>query len=294
MANKIQITADSTIDLSPELYERFNIKILPFVVMLGDKSFTDGVDVKPEDIFRHFDKTGELPKTGARSPEDFADFFKSFTDQGFDVVHIGIGAELSSGYSNAVLASQSNPHVYVVDSRTLSSGSGLLAMYASELVSAGKFTAEQIAKKVGERAYYGQSSFVIEKLKFLYKGGRCSMLSMLGANLMHIKPSIKVTDGTNKVGKKYIGSMESCVKKYMEDILREFNNPNHTRVMITYSSITDGMKKSVQEVLEKYGKFKEVLYTQAGSVISSHCGPNTVGILYLNDGDKGHYWLKNS
>jgi DegV family protein with EDD domain len=289
MSNKIQITADSTIDLSPELYERFNIKVLPFVVTLGEETFYDGVNITPKDIFAYFSKTGELPKTGARSPEDFTEFFKKYTDDGYDVVHVGIGAELSSGYANAVLAANGNPHVYVVDSRTLSSGSGLLAMYASELASSGKYSAEEIAKKVGERAYYGQSSFIIEKLKFLYKGGRCSMLSMLGANIMRIKPCIRVVDGKNKVGKKYIGNMDSCVRKYMEDTLQTFNTPDHTRVMITYPSMTDAMRKAVEEVLAKYGKFKEILYTQAGSVISSHCGENTVGILYLNDGDEGHY-----
>ena len=290
MPNKIQITADSTIDLTPELYERFNIKVIPFVVTLGDETFYDGVNITPKDIFAYFSKTGELPKTGARSPEDFAEFFKKYTDEGFDVVHIGIGAELSSGYANAVLASKDNPNVFVVDTRTLSSGSGLLAMYASELASSGKFSAEEIAKKVGERAYHGQSSFIVEKLKFLYKGGRCSMLSMLGANLMRIKPCIRVVDGKNKVGKKYIGNMDSCVRKYMEDTLQTFNTPDHTRAMITYPSMTDAMRKAVEEVLAKYGKFKEILYTQAGSVISSHCGENTVGILYLNDGDEGHYW----
>lgn len=289
MSNKIQITADSTIDLTPELYERFNIKVFPFVVTLGEETFYDGVNITPKDIFAYFSKTGELPKTGARSPEDFAEFFKKYTDEGYDVVHIGIGAELSSGYANAVLASNENPHVYVVDSRTLSSGSGLLAMYASELASSGKYPAEEIAKKVGERAYHGQSSFIVEKLKFLYKGGRCSMLSMLGANIMRIKPCIRVVDGKNKVGKKYMGNMDSCVKKYMEDTLQTFNTPDHTRAMITYPSMTDAMRKAIEEVLAKYGKFKEVLYTQAGSVISSHCGENTVGILYLNDGDEGHY-----
>lgn len=289
MSNKIQITADSTIDLTPELYERFNIKVIPFVVTLGDETYYDGVNITPQDIFAYFAKTGELPKTGARSPEDFAEFFKKYTDEGYEVVHIGIGSELSSGYANAEVASKDNPHVHLVDSRTLSSGSGLLAMYASELASSGKYSVEEVVKKVSERAYHGQSSFIVEKLKFLYKGGRCSMLSMLGTNLMRIKPCIRVVDGKNKVGKKYMGSMDSCVRKYIEDTLQTFNTPDHTRVMITYPSMTDAMRKAVEETLAKYGKFKEILYTQAGSVISSHCGENTVGMLYLNDGDEGHY-----
>lgn len=289
MSNKIQITADSTIDLTPELYEKFNIKVLPFVVTLGDETYYDGVDITPKDMFDYFAKTGQLPKTGARSPEDFKTFFQTYTDQGFDVVHIGIGSELSSGYANAVLAASENPHVYVVDTRTLSSGSGLLAMFASELAATGKYSAEDIAKKVGERAYHGQSSFIVEKLKFLYKGGRCSALSMLGANLMRIKPCIRVVDGKNKVAKKYMGNMESCVRKYIEDTLATFNTPDHTRCVITYSTMTDGMREVVEDCMNTYGKFKKVIYSPAGSVISSHCGENTVGLLYLDDGDEGHF-----
>lgn len=282
---KIQITADSTIDLTPELYERFNIKVIPFVVTLGDETYYDGVDIKPQDIFDYVQKTKELPKTGARSIDDMKEFFKKFTDDGYDVVHIGIGSKLSGGYGYAVSASKENPRVHIVDTETLSSGSGLLAMYASELAKTGKYTAEQIVGKVSARVPYNQSSFIVEKLNFLYKGGRCSMLSLLGANLLRLKPCLQLVNGEIKVTKKYMGNMPSCVRKYMEDELATFNNPDHTRCMITYSSATKEMLDTAREVLEKYGKFKEVLFTNAGSVITSHCGENTLGILYINDGD---------
>jgi len=285
---KVKITADSTIDLTPELVERFDIAVLPLVVTLDDKTYYDGVDIKPEDLYEYFDKTGDVPKTGARSPEDYKDFFQKYLDEGYEIVHIGIGADLSSCYNNIMIAVQDLKGVYPVDSRTLSSGSGLLAMYASDLVKLNKYSAQEIAQKVAERAKHGQSSFIIEKLKFLYKGGRCSMLSMLGANLLRLKPCIQVVNGKNTVGKKYIGNMISCVRKYVEDTLRTFNTPDHTRCTITHSLSNPEIVEEARKVAEEYGKFKEILVTPAGSVINSHCGRNTVGILYLNDGDEDH------
>ena len=287
--NKIQITADSTIDLSQEIYDKFNIKIIPFVVTLGDKTYYDGVDIQPSDIYDHVAKTKELPKTGARSPEDLEKFFSQFTDKGYDVIHIGIGSKLSSGYEYASVVSKNNPKVHVIDTYALSSGSGLLAMYASELAASNKFTAEQIVEKLNARAQHTQTSFVVEKLNYLYKGGRCSMLSLLGANLLRIKPCLQLKDGKIVVTKKYIGNMVNCLRKYAVDELTTYSTPDHTRIMITYTTATEEMLNVVKEEVEKYGKFKEILITKAGSVITSHCGEHTLGILYLNDGDEGHY-----
>jgi len=286
---KSLITTDSTCDLTSELYKKYNIKVLPLMVTLGDKTYQDGVDIKPDDIYAHFDKTGELPKTGARSPEDFHDFFKKYTDEGYEIVHIGIGSDLSSSFNNATIASKDLKGVYIVDSKNLSSAIGLLCMYASELASSGKFTAEEIAKKVEERVPNTQASFIVEKLKFLYKGGRCSMLAMLGANLLRIKPGIQVKDGKLGVGKKYMGAYLSCMQKYIEDTLKTYNNPDNTRIMITYSTATPEMIDLAKKTVEKLGHFKEILPTQAGSVINSHCGQNTLGVLFINDGDEGHY-----
>lgn len=282
---KIQVTADSTVDLTPELIERFNIKVLPLMVTLGDKTYYDGVDIKPDDIYAYFDKTGELPKTGARSPEDFKEFFKQFTDKGYEVVHCSIGSQLSSGFSACQVAASQLKGVYVVDTQTLSSAVGLHAMAASDLVKEGKLTAEEIAKKVASRSPKCQASFIIEKLKFLYKGGRCSRLAVLGANLLRIKPSIQVVNGKNDVGKKYIGNYLNCMSKYIDDTLAKYNTPDTTRVMITYSTATPEMVNLAKKKLEEYGKFKEIMVTQAGSVINSHCGKNTLGILYFNDGN---------
>lgn len=290
---EIQITADSTCDLTPELIKRFNIKVLPLVVTLGEETFFDGVDIKPDDIYAYFKKTGELPKTGARSIEDYKDFFKSFTDKGKAVVHVSIGSDLSSGYSNSVVAAKELKNVYVVDSKTLSSAVGLHAMYAAELAKAGKLTAKEIAEKTENRANSCQASFIIEKLKFLAKGGRCSRLAAFGANILGIKPSIQVVNGKNEVGKKYMGKYLNCISKYIDDTLAKYNTPDTTRVMITYSTATQDMIDLAKSKLSEYGKFKEIMVTQAGSVINCHCGENTIGILYFNDGDKNHYNEKN-
>ena len=282
---KIQITADSTLDLTSELIKRFNIKVIPLMVTLGENTYLDGVDVKPENIYEYFDKTGELPKTGARSPEGYKQFFKSFTDEGYEVVHFSIGSLLSSGYSASCVGASELPNVYVVDTKTLSSAVGLHAMAAADLVKEGKLSAKEIAEKVGARADKCQASFIIEKLKFLYKGGRCSRLAVLGANLLRIKPSIQVVNGKNEVGKKYMGNYLNCMEKYIDDTLEKFNTPDTTRVMITYSTATPEMIDLAKKKLETYGKFKEIMVTQAGSVINSHCGRNTLGILYFNDGE---------
>jgi len=285
---KIKITTDSTCDLTADIIKDYEIETMPLAVNMGDNSYLDGVDIKPSDIYEYFDKTGEVPTTGARSPEDFKDFFKKITDEGYEVVHIGIGADLSCCFNNIQIAAQDLKGVYLVDSQSLSTGTGLLVMYAADLAKTGKYTAEQIAQKVKERAPFVQASFVIENLKFLHKGGRCSMLAMLGANILRLKPSIHVKDGKNTVGKKYMGNMISCIKKYVEDVLAENNNPDHTRVMITYSTATQEMLDAAKSVLDSYGKFKQIIFTQAGSVINSHCGKNTLGVLYINDGDEGH------
>lgn len=286
---KIQITGDSTLDLTKELYEKFDIAVIPFVVTLDDETFYDGVNIKPVDIYDFVAKTGKLPTTGAKSPEDMKKFFEQFTNKGYDVVHISIGNELSSGHSYACVAGKDNPNVHIVDSRALSSSSGLLAIYASELNRTGKFTAKEICEKVSKRAHHGQSSFIIESLKFLHKGGRCSMISMLGANLMRLKPCIQVVNGRNRVTRKYVGNMPACVEKFIDETLKIYNTPDHTRCTFTYSTTTPEILQSTKNAIEKYGKFKEVLITQAGSVINCHCGENTMGFFYLNDGDGDHY-----
>ena len=280
------ITCDSTIDLTPELIKKYDLKIIPLFVNLDEETFLDGETIQPADIYAFVEKTGNLPKTAARGIGEYADFFKQFLDAGHSVVHFSIGAKLSSSYSSAKMAVDEHKleNVFLVDTNTLSSGSGLLAMYASDLVKRGD-SAQEIYEKCLKRVPYVQASFVVENLKFLHKGGRCSMLSVLGANLLRIKPCIQVVDGVNKVHRKYMGGINGAIQKYCADTLKEFNTPDTARCVITYSTATPEMLEAATKAVEGCGLFKEIYITQAGSVINSHCGKNTLGILYINDGE---------
>lgn len=281
---KVIITSESTCDLSKELIDKYNIKILPLLVSLGDDNFCDGVNINPQNIFDYFKKTGGLPKTAARSIEDYKDLFSQYTDLGYEVVHIAISSELSASYNNSRLAALEVPNVYTVDSASLSTGVGVLAIYAAELAQSGKYTGEQIKNMVEKRVPYIQASFIIGNMKFLHKGGRCSAVAAFGANLLKIKPSIIVENGKLRVGKKYMGPSNTVIKKYVTDILNTYNNPDNTRIFITYSSATSEMIEAAKKVIEESGKFKEIHITQAGATITGHCGENTLGVLYINDG----------
>lgn len=281
---KVIVTSESTCDLSKEILDKYNIKTLPLIVSLGDDNFLDGVNVSPQDIFDYFKKTGGLPKTAARSIEDYKDLFKQYTDLGYEVVHIGISSELSASYNNSRLASLEIPNVYTVNSESLSTGVGLLAIYAAELAMTNKYTGEQIKNMVEKRVHAVQASFIIGNMKFLHKGGRCSAVAAFGANLLKIKPSIIVDNGKLRVGKKYMGPSANVISKYAADILSTYNNPDKTRAFITYSSATQEMIDAAKKVLEDSKLFKEILITHAGATITGHCGENTLGVLYINDG----------
>lgn len=281
---KVIVTSESTCDLNKEILDKYNIKTLPLIVSLGDDNFLDGVNISSQDIFDYFKKTGGLPKTAARSIEDYKDLFKQYTDLGYEVVHIGISSELSASYNNSRLASLEIPNVYTVNSESLSTGVGLLAIYAAELAMTNKYTGEQIKNMVEKRVHAVQASFIIGNMKFLHKGGRCSAVAAFGANLLKIKPSIIVDNGKLRVGKKYMGPSANVISKYAADILSTYNNPDKTRVFITYSSATQEMIDAAKKVLEDSKLFKEILITQAGATITGHCGENTLGVLYINDG----------
>lgn len=283
---KIQITTDSTCDLTQELIEKYNLKSLPLAVITDDEHL-DGVDYFPTDIFEYVKQTKKLPKTAARSVADYEEFFKPFVDAGTDVVHIGIGSKLSSSYENACAAAKNmgNDHIFVVDSNSLSTGTGLLVISGAEMVAAGK-TAEQIANKLAERAAFVEASFVVDRLDYLYKGGRCSALAMLGANLLKIKPRLQVVDGKIINSGKYFGKLVPVLKKYIDETLRDYPNMDKKRCFVTHAHLDDESVAEIVEYVKAKNIFGEVLVTTAGSVITSHCGQNTLGILYINDGDK--------
>ena len=279
----VKITCDSSTDLTQQMYKDLGVSVLPFQITLGDKTYTDGVDISSEKIFNFVDENKILPKTSAINEFTFENFFKEHANED-GLVFISISSKISCSYSNGVNASKNFNNVYMVDSLSLSSGGGLLVLYACELRDKG-FSAKEIAEKLSERAKSIQASFVIDKLDYLYKGGRCSSLALLGANILKIHPSIVLKNGTMGMHKKYRGKIMECAKNYADDTLSEFNTPCCDYCFITYSSENTELIEQVKKVVETKGNFKKIYYTTAGSTVASHCGRNTIGVLYFNDGN---------
>lgn len=278
---KIAISAESTCDLSQELIERYDVKVIPFHVTLGDNTFKDG-ELTTEEIFKYVDEKGVLPKTNALNEFEYTEYFEELKKDYDSVVHICLSSGLSSSCNNAIRAAKELKNVFVVDSLSLSTGIGLLAIYARELANDG-FAPSDIYDKVQKRAEKLQVSFVIERLDYLYKGGRCNALAMLGANIFKIRPRIVVKDGKMGSDKKYRGTMDKVVAKYCTDVLEEFDTPDFDKVFITYTTATPEMVDAAMKAVKDAG-FKNVYETHAGCTIASHCGGNTLGILYFNDG----------
>ena len=280
---KIAVSVESTSDLSKELLSQYQINCIPFHISIGGDTFKDG-DISTAEIFARAEKLKTLPKTTAINQFEYTEYFESLLKDYDAVIHICLSSGLSSSCSNAILASQTLSNVYVVDSKSLSTGIGLLAIYARELVNLG-YEPSEIQKRVQERAKSLQVSFVVERLDYLYKGGRCNALSYFGANLLKIRPRIVVKDGKMGSDKKYRGQMGKVVAKYCQEVLEEFNTPDLDTVFVTYTSATEEMVESAVSVCKEAG-FKNVYQTFAGGTIASHCGANTIGILYFNDGGK--------
>ncbi|GFR37869.1 hypothetical protein PRECH8_11650 [Insulibacter thermoxylanivorax] len=275
----IKITADSTCDLSPEIIESLGIQIVPLHIVVGDKTFDDGVNIKPEDIFRYTEEEGIHCKTAAANLFEYTNLFQELSSQYEAVIHINISSEFSSSHQNAKMAAAEFDNVYVVDSRNLSTGSGHLVMDAALMAKEG-YSAEEICRKLEETAAKVEASFVIDKLDYLHKGGRCSGLEAFGAKLLQIKPCIEVVDGKMQVGKKYRGNLARCLDNYVKDRLSGRTDIDYSRIFITYSSIPEDVLEKVKESVASFGPFEEIIVTRAGCTITSHCGPNTLGILF--------------
>lgn len=278
---KIIISAETTIDLTPELLKKYNISVIPFTVNLGEKVGKDG-EITPEDIFAYVDETGVLPKTSAINVFEFEDYFKKLRKEYDVVIHISLSEKISSAINNARAAAEKIKGVYIIDSRSLSTGIALSAIYACSLVEKG-LDPEEIVQRVERRTHKVQASFVVNTLSYLHKGGRCTGLQKFGAMLLRLKPQIVLKHGAMVPGKKYRGKSVNCVEEYCKDTLNEFNNPDKSLVFITHSHATPEMVQVCREWLQDRG-FKQIEETIAGATITSHCGPKTIGILYINDG----------
>lgn len=280
MSKKVIIASDSTTDLSPELIERYGIKTISLGVSLGGNLYKDGVDIDPEMIYKYYGEKKELPKTSAVNVAEFMTFFEENTADGSEVVFFTISSDMSSTYNNARLAAKEFTGVYVVDTRNLSTGGGLLVVNAAEMASAGK-SGEEIAAASEGLTDRVDASFVIDDLEFLYKGGRCSALAAFGANVLSLKPCIKVSGGKMGVGKKYRGSFAAVLKKYVADQIGDGSTIMLDRVFVTHAGCDSAIVDACVEEVKSLADFKEVFVTRAGCTISSHCGRNTLGVLFI-------------
>lgn len=286
MDNKVLLFADSSVDLTKELCERYSVHTVPIHVILNDKTYEDGVEITTEEIFDNYYKTKQLPKTAAINIDDIVTALKPYVDDGYEIVYVSLGSGLSSSYRNSCLAAEElDGKVYPIDSCSLSTGAGLLVIEAAERIAKG-MSAKQVAEEVQALSQKTQASFVIDTLEFLKAGGRCSALAAFGANLLGLKPCIKVNNAENGamgVGKKYRGKYEKVLLDYVDDTLNAYDNIKKDRVFITYSSIDKELEKMVYEHIKAKGIFKEIFITHASGTISSHCGPNTLGVLFMTE-----------
>lgn len=279
---KVRITSDSTCDLTPELLERFNIAIRPLYIIKDGVSYRDNVDITPADIFAHVEGGGKMCSTAAVSESDYEEFFTKHL-QGYDgLVHVTISSDMSACYQNACNVAKRFPNVQVVDSRNLSSAQGLLVMEGADMAARGDMTAAQIADAMRALTPKIDASFCVDRLEYLRKGGRCSAVAALGANLLSIKPCIEVRDGKMLVAKKYRGHYDRVLREYVHERLAGNDTLRLHRIMVTHTPVPDGIVEMVKQEIRACQPFAEIMETEALGTVACHCGPNTLGILYIH------------
>ena len=283
MPRPVCITYDSTCDLTPQLLERFKIRTVPLTIQSGERVFADDGQYTSTELYADYRRNGTLPKTTAVSPEAFKSFFLPILAEGYDIVHIDISSELSCTCQNAVLAAQElteQGRVYVVDSRQLSTGGGLLALQGAKLRDRGMDAAD-IAEELRGLASCGDTSFVLDTLEYMWKGGRCSGVAALGANVLKLKPCLEMREGKLVVCKKYRGAMGKVYRQYITERLAG-KTVVEDHAFITHSGeVSENTLRELKELVRELAPFKEVFVTQAGCTVSSHCGPGTLGVLFL-------------
>jgi len=279
---RIRISSDSTCDLNRDYIDAHGVEIVPLYTNMGDKTYRDGVDITPADIYAHVAAGGALCSTAANNVSDYQDVFSRLLADCDAVIHINISADFSSCHQNACVAAEEFPgRVFVVDSRNLSTGHGHVVCEAVKMAEAGILSPAEIAEALRELADRVDASFVLDRLDYMVKGGRCSAVAALGANLLKLKPYIEVVDGKMRVGKKYRGSFEKCILEYVKDKLQGRDDLVLERIFITYTPVQEGLVEKVRAAVASYAPFEEIVETQAGCTISCHCGPGTLGILFI-------------
>ncbi|MBQ2892602.1 MAG: DegV family protein [Oscillospiraceae bacterium] len=276
----IKILSDSTCDLSPEQLKEHDITLARLTVVKDGEAFVDGLTITPADIFAHVAAGGDLCSTTANNIGDYTELFAKYSTAYDGVVLITIGSGFSSCYQNACLAAEDFPNVRVIDSKNLSTGQGHVVLEACRLAKTCS-DLDEIAEKLNAFAPRVEASFLLDQLKYMVKGGRCSSAAALGANLLNLKPCIEVRDGKMSVVKKYRGNYAKCLAAYVKDRLADREDIIRDELFLTYTPITDECLAAVKAAIEEHGHFRTVYETTAGCTVSCHCGPATLGVLFV-------------
>lgn len=277
---KIKIISDSTCDLSPAQLAEHDITLARLTVVKGDEQFVDGETITPADIFAHVAAGGDLCSTSAYSVGQYEELFAQYANDYDGIIHINISSHFSSCHQNACIAAEDFPNVRVIDSMNLSTGQGHVVLEACRLAKECE-DLDEIAEKLRAFAPRVEASFLLDQLRYMVKGGRCSSAAALGANLLNLKPCIEVRDGKMSVVKKYRGSYAKCLSSYVKDRLADREDIVRDELFLTYTPVTDDCLSAVKEAIDAYGNFETVYETTAGCTVSCHCGPGTLGVLFV-------------
>jgi DegV family protein with EDD domain len=280
-SKKVILSADSTCDLSMELKERYQVHYYPFHIVLEGRDYMDNVDITTDEIYKRYYEKKVLPKTAAINVTEYIEYFRPWVEAGYEVVHLNLGGALSSAHQNCMIAASELGNVYPVDSCNLSTGIGLLVIEAGEMIKAGR-SASEIAAELKRLTKFSHASFILDTLTFMHAGGRCSGVVALGANLLNLKPCIEVNnaDGSMGIGNKYRGNLGKVLVRYTKDQLSKYQNIKRDHIFITHSGISDEYIRLVKETIMETMDFGEIHVTRASCTIASHCGPNTLGVLF--------------
>lgn len=277
---KIKILSDSTCDLSPAQLAEHNIDLARLTVIKDGQAYSDGATITPADIFAHVAAGGDLCSTTAYNVGEYQELFGKFAGEYDGIIHISLGSGFSSSYQNACLAAEDYPNVRVVDSQNLSTGHGLVVLEACRLIKEHD-DLDLIVEKLNAYTPRIEASFLLDQLQYMVKGGRCSAAAALGANLLNLKPCIEVKDGKMGVVKKYRGNYAKCLANYVKDRLADRDDIVRDEMFLTYTTVTDPCLAAVKQAIEEHGHFKTVYETTAGCTVSCHCGPDTLGVLFV-------------
>lgn len=276
----IKILSDSTCDLSQALLEKHDITLVPLTVIKDGKAHSDGVNITPAEIFAHVANGGDLCSTTAMNAGEYEEYFSKFSPEYDGVLHINIGSDFSSSYQNACLAAEDFENVRVVDSKNLSTGQGLVVLKACELAKECQ-SVDELQAKLQEFTSHVEASFLLDRLDYMVKGGRCSTVVALGANLLNLKPCIEVKDGKMSVVKKYRGNYAKCLTSYIKDRLFNREDLDRGTLFVTRTPVSDECLDAVSKAVDEYADFNDIYWTEAGCTVSCHCGPGTLGVLFV-------------